>query len=319
VCNAGSPRTNVVVLGTALHREAIVCKLQTTPGWRSKVFRSLQRWPERMDLWASWGDLLHDWADEAREAKAQAFYEANRGAMEAGAEVLWPGREPLHALMRLRATVGPAAFASEKQNDPVNPELCEWGAEYFDYPGFWFEDWPKDLTLRVLSLDPSKGKDSDLGDYTAYVRIGLDRDLVMYVEADLRRMTSEAIVDTGLDHVKAFKPDSFVIETNIFAELFVAMFQVAAARERLILPLAGWPNVVSKEVRIRRLGTYLAQRKFRFKARSAGTQLLVQQLRDFPQGDHDDGPDALEQGLRQLIELHNGRVRRAQEKRLQPW
>jgi predicted phage terminase large subunit-like protein len=318
VCNAGSPRTNIVVLGTALHREAIVCKLQTTPGWKSKVFRSLERWPERMDFWGAWEALLHDWDKPDREVAALAFYEANREAMHAGAEVLWPGREPLYALMSKRASDGPAAFASEKQNDPINPELCEWDGSYFDYPGFWFDRWPDGLLLRVLSLDPSKGKDSDLGDYSAYVRMGLDKNLVMYVEADLRRMSSEAIVDTGIEHIKVFKPDALVVETNIFAELFVAMFQTAATREGVFLPLACCQNMVSKEVRIRRLGSYLAQRKFRFKARSAGTQLLVQQLRDFPQGDHDDGPDSLEQGLRKLIELHNGRQRPREPERLRP-
>jgi hypothetical protein len=45
----------------------------------------------------------------------------------------------------------------------------------------------------------------------------------------------------------------------------------------------------------------------RFKTRSPGTALLVQQLQDFPLGDHDDGPDALEQALRLMIELWNGR------------
>jgi hypothetical protein len=34
----------------------------------------------------------------------------------------------------------------------------------------------------------------------------------------------------------------------------------------------------------------------------------VQQLMDFPVGDHDDGPDALEMALRTMIELWNGRV-----------
>jgi hypothetical protein len=33
----------------------------------------------------------------------------------------------------------------------------------------------------------------------------------------------------------------------------------------------------------------------------------VQQLQDFPLGDHDDGPEALEQALRLMIVLWNGR------------
>jgi hypothetical protein len=70
----------------------------------------------------------------------------------------------------------------------------------------------------------------------------------------------------------------------------------------------------NKEVRIRRLGTYLAQRLFRFKRRSPGTALLVQQLQDFPVGDYDDGPDALEMDLRTMIDRWNERVEASQRR-----
>lgn len=232
--------------------------------------------------------------------------------------VLWPERESLYDLMRLRATIGSAAFNSEKQNDPVDPTLCEWPAEYFDWPGFWFDAWPSRLELKTLALDPSKGKDAQHGDYSAYVRLGRDERRVMYVEADLQRRTSEAIVDAGVEHCRLFRPDGFVVETNVFAELFVAAFRQAAEREGVTLPLYTMDNTVNKDVRIRRLGPYLAQRQMRFKARSAGTMLLVQQARDFPLGDFDDGIDALEFGLRLMIELHNGRQRAKQPERPRP-
>jgi hypothetical protein len=48
-------------------------------------------------------------------------------------------------------------------------------------------------------------------------------------------------------------------------------------------------------------------RKLRFKAHSPGCKLLIDQLRDFPIGEHDDGPDALEQMFRMLIYLASGR------------
>ena len=73
------------------------------------------------------------------------------------------------------------------------------------------------------------------------------------------------------------------------------------------MPIYGVNNTTNKLVRIRRLGPALAQKRLRFKARSPGTMLLVQQLRDFPAGDHDDGPDALEMARRLAVELWNGR------------
>lgn len=62
-------------------------------------------------------------------------------------------------------------------------------------------------------------------------------------------------------------------------------------------------NTVNKQVRIRRLGPWLAMHKIKFRSNSPGAKLLVQQLKDFPVGDHDDGPDALEMAVRLAIEL----------------
>jgi hypothetical protein len=81
VLPVGTPDTNFLILGTALHREAIVCRLQTTPGWRSRLFKSIERWPERMDLWQGWEQLLLDWEDPDREARAREFYEAHKEEM----------------------------------------------------------------------------------------------------------------------------------------------------------------------------------------------------------------------------------------------
>jgi hypothetical protein len=43
----------------------------------------------------------------------------------------------------------------------------------------------------------------------------------------------------------------------------------------------------------------------RFKADSPGARLLVEQMKDFPLADHDDGPDALEMAIRLMAQLLN--------------
>ena len=156
-------------------------------------------------------------------------------------------------------------------------------------------------------MDPSKGKDAQHGDYSAFVKLGIDKDQVLYVEADLQRRPTPQIVADGVELAHQFKPDGFAIETNQFQELLIAEFQRVSQQRKVLLPIQALDNQVNKQVRIRRLGTYLAQRKLRFKARSGGTALLVEQLRDFPVGEHDDGPDALEMALRLMIHLWNGK------------
>jgi predicted phage terminase large subunit-like protein len=225
------------------------------------------------------------------------------------AEVLWPERESLYDLMLLRATIGATAFESEKQNNPVDPSLCEWPEDYFTWPGFWFDRWPETLEIRTLALDPSKGKDAQHGDYRAFVKLGRTFNRVMYCEADLRRCSAEVIVDEAVEYASTFGPAGLAIEINQFQELFMADIQRVARDRNVMMTTYGLNNTVNKDVRIRRLGPYLSQRFFRFKAKSPGTALLVQQLRDFPNGDHDDGPDALEMGVRLMIELFNKGVR----------
>jgi hypothetical protein len=58
-------------------------------------------------------------------------------------------------------------------------------------------------------------------------------------------------------------------------------------------------NTLPKVARIRRLGLYFGRSQVRFR-NTRGTRLLVDQLRDFPAADFDDGPDALALAVRRL-------------------
>lgn len=319
VMKLGSPATNTLVAGTKLHRDCLVAKLQKMPGWSSREFRSIEKWPERMDLWGEWEEIYSDQTigDEARSMAARSFFETNRAEMERGASVLWPERESLYDLMAMRAE-DHVSFENEKQNNPVDPAACEWPASYFDYAGFWFEAWPGPgaLTVKTIGLDPSKGKESRKGDYAATVQLARDREGYLYVEADLVRRPSDAICQGLIELQKDFRADGVAIETNQFQELLAKDIARQSSERGIMIPIFEVENTVNKLVRIRRLGPLLSRRLLRFKTRSPGTQLLIDQLRDFPVGSHDDGPDALEMALRLAIEIHNGRARAATDEKL---
>lgn len=306
---AGNARTNVLNLATALHRDALAMQLHQAPGWTSGLFRAIERWPENLDLWAQWEQLYVDGSAVDAPAAARAFYEANRDAMLAGAELLWPEHEDLYALMRMRAEEGRTTFEREKQNSPIDPERCEWPQEYFGSE-IWFRHWPRELALRVVALDPSKGSDSRHGDYSAFVLLGVDAAGVLYVEADLARRPTPDMVETGVTICQRFQPMAFGVEANQFQELLGGEFADAFARRGLAMATTQLiHNYVSKAVRIRRLGPLLAQRRIKFHSATPATRLLVDQLRDFPLGAHDDGPDALEMALRLAEELVRAELR----------
>src|SRR5262249_4747306 len=97
---------------------------------------------------------------------------------------------------------------------------------------------------------------------------------------------------------------ALVVEDNDSLGMLVAEFTEQVARRGILLPVQGVRNTVNKVVRIRRLGVYLGRQRIRFR-NTPGARLLVDQLRDFPQAERDDGPDAAELGIRYLEMLTN--------------
>lgn len=306
--NAGTPGTNIINLATALHREALALELHATAGWRSTLFRAIESWPQRLDLWEAWEAIYANSNDDAAIEHARRFYDQHRAEMDRGAVVLWPAVEDLYTLMRLRVESGRTAFEREKQGSPVDPAACEWPEDYFG-DHIWFDDWPDALALRTIALDPSKGRDARHGDYSALVMLGIDRAGICHVEADLARRPTPQIVADGVTWCQRFRPMSFGVEANQWQDLLAAEFVAEFQRQGLlgVVPCE-IHNHTAKAVRIRRLGPYLSQRRLRFKRGSASTKLLVDQLRDFPMGAHDDGPDALEMALRLAEELTHGQM-----------
>jgi predicted phage terminase large subunit-like protein len=311
VMNIGDPNTNFLVLGTPIHREAIVCQLavgQMASGWETKAYRSILRWPDRMDLWHHWEALRSNLGDPNRTATSDAFYEANREAMNEGAEVLWPEREPLEQLMAKRAG-GHEAFGCEKQDIVGQEGSTEWPMEYFERPDLWFFDWPDDLTHKIQVLDPSKGSGDTPGDYQAHVQIGLGKDGLIYVDAALVREDSRKMVEHGLDMVAEWHPYAWCFEDNgtmglLFSEIERQLEDRAKAGKALLVNYESYTSSDSKGSRIRHVGGYLSRGQVRFR-NTPGARLLVEQLREWPNADHDDGPDACGVGIRRLERLVN--------------
>ncbi len=222
-------------------------------------------------------------------------------------EALWPWKYNYEKLLQMKASVGDYQWAALYQQSPRAGGGTEWPETYFG-KGIWFDEWPKILTIKTIGIDPSKGRDGRSGDYSAVVRLGRDNDGVLFVEADLDRINTEVLTDRVIEIQKEFAADAVAIESNQFQELLAVQIEQKAKANDCFFPTVKIVNTISKQIRIRRLGPYLAQGLIRFKSNSNSTRLLVDQLKDFPTASHDDGPDALEMALRVMIDLHNGRT-----------
>lgn len=300
---AGDMQTSIFNLATALHDSAIAMELFKKPGWVSRKFQAIEQWPINVTLWEEWEMIYTNLENEYSKELADRFYEQSREAMNEGCEVLWPEREDIYTLMKMRVEGGRTAFEREKQNSPVNPEYCEWPETDFDET-IWYENEPNDLMCSAMSLDPSKGSDSRRGDYSAFVCVRLSKEGCYYVDADLARYSLAEIVDKGVELYEKWNPEIFAIESNQFQSLLEGNF-VQAFKERKLFHVRPYPmeNRINKIVRIRRLGPLLSAKKIKFKRNSPSVKLLLEQMKTFPVGDHDDGPDALEMCVRIIGQL----------------
>ena len=304
VMSVGNPRTNFLVVGTPIHREAISHRLRFEAGWEGRSYRSIIKWPHRTELWAQWETILMNLADPQAQNNAKKFYLDHKTEMDDGSEVLWPEWESLYDLMKLRSSIGYSAFDSEKQDTPGTAGSTEWPADWFDDPEIWFNDWPTDIVRKVQSCDPSKGANSKTSDWQAHAMLGLGRDGMLYVDCDMRREHITAMCSRILDHAFMFGSELVVAEGNstmglLSPELERQMAERNKAGKVLLFRYEELTSTDPKAARIRMVGNYLARKRIKVRNTPGGRE-LVNQWRSWPNADHDDGPDTVGVAIRRM-------------------
>jgi predicted phage terminase large subunit-like protein len=298
----GDSRTNVVVVGTVLHHDALLARLvdpNKAPGWDHALYRAIVQYPERMDLWEKWGRILSSadtFDDLTGERGAARFLHAHHEEMHQGAEVLWPQRESLEALMKLRITEESGAFEAEKQNQPLDPEMCVFDPEQFT---FWDDKFSNfsDVLARLGdqvdyfgAWDPALG--GRRGDHSAIIVLAAcrNRDEVYVVEADVRRRTPDDAINHIVNLAKVYPFHYFMLESNNFQGRMARDIYEVAAKKGVSIRVQSQLNTMPKHARISMLEPHINSGRIRLSRRHAE---LLAQLRQFPLGRHDDGPDAM--------------------------
>jgi predicted phage terminase large subunit-like protein len=135
------------------------------------------------------------------------------------------------------------------------------------------------------------------GDYSAAVFVGR-RGEEFWVDAVLERLPPELFLARVLDLVQTHGAQSVLLELSLFDSLICGELDRQMSERGLHgLETMTVRNSTRKQLRLCRLGPLLQQQRLHVRP-SAGARLLVNQMQEFPQGRHDDGPDALEMGLR---------------------
>ena len=207
---------------------------------------------------------------------------------------LWPERYNAATLKGIRRDYELAGTSwqwhSLFQQDPATAaELCEWPAKYWD--NLYYQELPAFTPrFRLMSLDPSVGKDRKKGDFAGLLYGVVSPDGTLWIEDPvLVRVPTTQLEDLSVAMVNQYKPHAFAVETNAFQQVIATNIHA----KHPTAPIYPYDSVENKEVRIRMLLTPLLSRgQLRIKDTPQG-RIMGAQLRDFPLASHDDGPDSL--------------------------
>ena len=271
---------DVIYVGTVLHFDAVIVRAAKSPVWKVTEFQAIVRWPDNMDLWDQFEEVYQNEGEEA----ALAFYAARKAEMDKGAVVNWPGVQPLIQLMLERAA-SHDAFQTEYQNKPISE-----GNPFGDLT-WWVQrnrEW-----VFFGAIDPSLGKSAKGRDPSAILIGGFDRltGRMDVVEASIRKRLPDLIIADTIALQREYHALLWFVETVQFQEfLRTTMMQTAAIQGVGISAIPVTPHA-DKNLRIERLQPPVAAGLIRF---SPDHRTLIDQLQQWPNGDHDDGPDCLD-------------------------
>ena len=290
VLNLGPPDDSMdaILIGTVLHYDSVLSRFLRNPLWNRKVFKAVMQWPERMDLWDTFEELLLN-ADnpQAGQAAADAMYREHQAEMDRGAVVSWPAVRPLVKLMIKRAREGHTAFDSEQQNDPTAGD----DAPFANSIRFWVNrlaEW-----VFYGACDPSLGKAGSSRDPSAIGVGGYQRTLGILdvVEAKIRKRTPDRIISDIIEMQREYCCVVWGIESVQFQEFLRTELIKRSAAAGVPVPARALMPIADKVLRIESLQPHMHNGLLRL---HTSQTTLIDQFRHFPKADHDDGPDMVQ-------------------------
>lgn len=308
VSKAGDTYTDIVYIGTILHYDSLLSKVLKNPEYHCVKYRGVISFTNNQSLWDSWEAIYTDLENDRRQEDAREFFEANKKEMLEGTEVLWETKLSYYDLMIIKISEGEASFNSEIQNDPIDPDSCTFIEEWFDFYDESSIDFKDGRFIFVGANDPSLGKNKK-SDTSSIIIIA--KDVIngyMYVlEASIEKRKPDAIIDDAIETSKRLKRDykkplfKFGVETVQFQHFFKDVMVKKSAEAGEYLPIEEINSVQNKNLRIESLQPFVKNKYLKFNPKH---KTLLQQMKEYPMGKNDDGPDGLEMAVRLALGIN---------------
>lgn len=286
----------LLFMGTIVQAESLLVDVLNRPTFDSQIFRSIISYPANPQLWQEWSQIFKDNEGGNGLRDSYAFYLEHQAAMEEGVAVIWPARFPYLELMKKKMEIGDDDFNSEYQNiATVDEGERVFNVDAFSYfeqhkveskPGYLRRD------LQIVSFwDPAAGV-SKKGDYNAVLTVARDNTTgkIYVLDAWAKKCSYKEAMNYSLEVIKKYEPNLFGVESinsaiSFYDQLVALTEQVGVyQRFKAIKPQT------KKEDRIATLQPLFENETLKLRRTQS---LLLDMLRDFPNGKHDDLPDAL--------------------------
>ena len=289
-------RTAFLYVGTLVHGQGLLPDILTRIDYQCRKYSAIVSEPEELDMWEHYSDILDDKTDPDREAKADAYYEENKEAMDKGCKTLWSSRWTYAALMKKKSIIGTKAFNSEYMNiayDPDSQVFNEDTVTFYDDRDL-FDQWGRRLSMDVYGFwDLAVGKGNKRDDFNAIIILGRAKLTgVMYVlDAWSGKVPAHKALAIAEQKICEWQPRLFGVETIQMQYEFYRQLQENIMKHGLYATrLKAYNPKAKKEDRIQILEPLFETGYLRVKKTQ---RLLLEQLYGFPNWEHDDLPDAL--------------------------
>jgi len=247
--------TDFLVVGTILGKDSLLNALldpDQYPEWHGVRFQSVLKF-STSPLWDEWERIYKDRFNLKRKRAAWEFFKEHEEEMLEGTEVLWPEGDPYYDNMVYKIT-NPSGFAAEKQNYPIDPTKIYVTTDDLHWENFSSDAKIKEALKRSWyfgAIDPSLGKKSTKGDYSAIVTIARDpkTGFLFVVSINLRRRSvDQQIIDIIRAHER-YNYRLFAIETNAFQYVLAEGLRKESRKSGIYVPTKDINQYQDKKMR----------------------------------------------------------------------
>jgi predicted phage terminase large subunit-like protein len=305
----GSKATAIVLVGTMVSATGLLNHVLKRKDFKSSFHGAVIQEPANPKLWDEYCEV---YARSESMEEVDAFYAANKEALEAGIELAWPWRWSYRALMHEKVNMGTRAYNSEYRNLAFSEDEQFFFPENYAKYHYYYENSTtyvmyEDMKIPLRDLfivgawDIAMGKNKR-SDYNAIIIVGKHQPsgLIFVLDEYATKEQPHTLIDVCIEKIKKFNVKIFSVETiNAYHEFYRQLQEKArvdGVYKCRINDVKGHGS--SKEQRIESLEPILHNKTLILNDRHT---MLTDQMAQYPFADHDDILDSCQQAVNSIF------------------